>query len=387
MDSHHRDVEIMFPNEPPRGWDVLDLESLLGWAVDSGASDIVFAADSRVSIRLHGTWLFVTRAVVGRADVELLLNKISERANAAGTVGGGDPFNFALDQKRRDGEGRLRFRVNSTSISVGGSSGIDISFRTIPDIPPLPDELNVEEEIMASCFPERGLVLASGKMGSGKSTLIASLLRHSAENYPRRIITFEAPIEFRLHGLKNAIAPVAQSEMGRHIRHPENGNAFELAAPNATRRAADIILLGEANNMETMAAMLEQAEIGVLVFSTVHTGSVAETPGRFINVFPSEVQNQIKTLLCATTRMILHQRLVPAVQGGRIPIREWLVFTPDIRSEMQQTPLHKITSTVESHVQRSGMPLLRYTEELFEKDLIDKASLEEIQKEREVMVQ
>ena len=169
-------------------------------------------------------------------------------------------------------------------------------------------------------------------MGSGKSTLLAAILRDIIEKGGRHVSTYEAPIEFDFDAIPNPGGPVSQSTIPEHLK------SFLTATRNSTRTAPDVVLIGESRDPDTLRGMIESAEIGVAAYSTVHTRSVPETISRIINVFPIGERLQITATLISSLRLIISQRLLPLADGsGRIALREYLAFTPEIREALLNT--------------------------------------------------
>ena len=150
----------------------------------------------------------------------------------------------------------------------GYSTGVKIVFRTIPSMPPVLEDLNVEQGILDHAMPSNGLVLVTGVMGSGKSTLLAAILRRIIETGGRNVSTYEAPIEFDFDAVPNPGGPVSQSTIPEHLK------SFLTATRNSTRTAPDVVLIGESRDPDTLRGMMESAEIGVAAYSTVHTLSL-----------------------------------------------------------------------------------------------------------------
>jgi defect-in-organelle-trafficking protein DotB len=180
---------------------------------------------------------------------------------------------------------------------------------------------------------------------------LAAALRQLAETGHRHIATYEAPIEFDLAGLPNRISPVEQTEIPRHL------GGFVAAARNVTRRAADAVLIGEARDPQTIRSLMEAAEIGVTAYTTVHTRSVADTPSRIIGVFDQAERASLKASLFSAIRVIVQQRLYPAVGGGRRAVREFLVFNQQMRSLLQRESLSNLPMAIEELVQIRGQSL------------------------------
>jgi twitching motility protein PilT len=180
------------------------------------------------------------------------------------------------------------------------------------------EEIGLPDAVRTLADEHRGLILVTGPTGSGKTTTLAAMIGYLNETKPVHIVTIEDPIEV-LH--KDAVASINQREVG-------NDTADFLSALRAAlRQDPDVILIGEMRDTETVRAALQAAETGHLVLSTLHTQDATETVNRVIDFFPPHQQKQIRLTLAGTLRGIICQRLVPTVDGGRVPALEILVNT------------------------------------------------------------
>jgi twitching motility protein PilT len=206
-----------------------------------------------------------------------------------------------------------RFRVN---YFLQGN-GIGAVFRMIPEeIKPL-HELNMPRAVEQFAHLRSGLVLVTGPTGSGKSTTLASIVNAINETYQKHVVTIEDPIEF-VHPNKRCI--FSQREVGTHTK------SFESALRAAIRQNPDVILVGEMRGREVELA-LSAAEMGALVFGTLHTNSAAKTIDRLIDIFPIDQQDQIRMSLSEALSGVLSQLLIPSLDGGRAAAIEILVKT------------------------------------------------------------
>jgi defect-in-organelle-trafficking protein DotB len=259
--------------------------------------------------------------------------------------------------------------------------------RLIPKLPPTLDEMFVSQGIRAGMAPGNGLVLITGVMGQGKSTLLSGMLRWMMENEDRHIGTFEDPIEFDLMSM-NQIAEnmgrggmIIQSQIG--INFPD----FKQTAKNSTRRAVDVCLYGEVRDTETMRGMIEQAEVGTLVYATAHTKAVSATPSRILNTFEHAERPAMSAAFFSAVRMIVQQRLLlaPKNEAGvqnRYAIREYLIFNEDMRQELLLEEDKNWTYIIEEMVENSGVSLLKAAEEAFNDGKICEESFMVIQAEK-----
>lgn len=320
-------MDDLYPDEPSTRWTPGDFDSFLIWACLNNASDINLVPKDPIWIRVFGSWRKATRRQVSNGEISDLLDTFSGTSAASARVAGREALDF-LHEIKLDRFNKNRFRVNATGCRDGFSIGINMIFRSIPNLPPKMSEMNLEEGILRSCFPDNGLVLVCGVMGSGKSTLLSSMFREIIEVQKRHVATYEAPIEFDLMGVPDKSGPIIQMEVPTHIEN------FNEAIRATTRKAQDVVLVGESRDLETFRGMVTVSEVGVAAYSTVHTRSVAETPARIINMFPESLQNQIAVSMLSSLRLIIYQRLVPSVDGKRVALREFLPFDEDIRDHL-----------------------------------------------------
>lgn len=338
--------------EPPN-FMVKEIDQILVRAVEEKASDVVFSTGKPVWTRIHGKWFKCSRKILKLTELENVQNIIARSPSSAAQISSGNDLDFRYEIQTDDRFRRLRFRVNTTACQVGGGRGIEMTFRSIPGKPLLPHQLSVEEGIMKAAFPIFGLVLVTGPVGSGKTTLLAALMRHSATTDPRRILTYEYPVEYDLgEDPDELVAPVTQTEIPVDLR-----GGWPVAVRNSLRRAGDIVLMGEARDRETISSLLEGSETGVATYSTSHTNGVVDTISRIVDVFPWEERDGMVRKMIANLRLVVNQRLFPNPKGGRQSVREYLEFTPDIRKELRMLPYREIVPKLDEFLIGRGQPL------------------------------
>ena len=222
---------------------------------------------------------------------------------------------------------RYRHRVNAVGCYVAGQQGIQITIRTIPSRPPSLESLGVPPEIMDSCSPQEGVIYVTGATGSGKSTLLAAMIKKMAEtpDSHRKILTYEAPIEFVYDGLNMPTSIVSQSEIPKHLP------SFSDGVRNALRRKPHLILVGESRDAETISAVVEAALTGHPVYTTLHSNGVAESIRRLVGSFSKEERAGRTIDIIETCRLIIWQRLAPTIDGKRVALREYLVFNEKVK--------------------------------------------------------
>jgi twitching motility protein PilT len=170
--------------------------------------------------------------------------------------------------------------------------------------------------------------------GSGKSTTLAALIDYINSNYSKHIITIEEPIEF-VH--KNKKSVITQREVG------VDAPSFQAGLKAALREDADVVLVGEMRDLETIALALTAAETGLLVFGTLHTNNARKTVDRIIDVFPSDQQPQIRTMLACSLRGVVAQLLLKCAGGkGRVAVNEILVSNTAVSAIIREGKTEKL---------------------------------------------
>ncbi|BBO86756.1 Dot/Icm secretion system ATPase DotB (plasmid) [Desulfosarcina ovata subsp. sediminis] len=364
----------LYKDEPKAIWTIDNLNNFVLWASNRECSDITFRPNTPVWVRLHGKWVKATERAVNSNEIYALIDASSHNKSSSARIKGGDQYDFAFEIKESRFR-RRRFRVNAAACRDGWASGATMTIRAIPSTPPKLSQMNIDQSLWDGLFPENGLVLVTGVMGTGKSTLLASTIREIAETRHKHIITYEQPIEFDLMGIEAAQGPIEQTEIPMHLR------SFKEAPKNAARRAADVILVGESRDPETMRGILELTEMGVAGYTTVHTRNVPETVARIINMFEIGQQKQAATTLISCLKCIVQQRLLPGAKGGRVAIREWLTFDAADRERLIRLDVERIVPEIWQMLRQKGVTLIQSTKEQYEAGRIRKESLSIIEEE------
>lgn len=356
MDMAANDTAMIWSQDPPKVMEE-DLREALLWAFDRDASDITLMTDEPMLMRLHGEWRRVsTRRLTTPEILELL--SATYAPNAPSLLAGGDALDYSYRIVRSRTE-EVRFRCNATSgqTAFAGHAGLGVVFRAISSVPPSVEDLEIEPDLLAvhrDIARSQGLCLVVGATGTGKSTLLASLMRDVLTTPPSRmIITYEAPIEFNLSATPDKCGVVIQTEVPRH--QP----SFGQGVSNALRRAPDIIMVGEARDKETIAGAVAAGMTGHAVYTTLHASSVAAALPRLIAEFPPNEHRSILSRVLDVARLIVTQRLVPAANGhGRVALREFLALDNEARMELAHCDLDRIQPTLHRLVAERGQSIL-----------------------------
>lgn len=302
------------------------LDSLLSWGYSIGVSRIAFQTGKRVSMRQHGVNFFATKNIIDHKSMVELLNHIHGR-DASARLDNGYDFDTSYSV-RIDRKTRIRFRINATSTSISTSNGAHLVIRPIPDSPPSLDQQGVENEIIQAFFPENGMIIVGGSVGSGKTTLIAGLLlhklKHPCGNF--NIATGEAPIEYLLESIPtNTASTINQSEI------PENLPNFQAFIRGCMRRELTDIVVGECRDGETMDAAINAAMAGNTLTTTIHANNVSLMIQRMIALCPEHDRDNLLTAMIQSLRFMINQKLVFSTDGKRTALREYLTIDDDLR--------------------------------------------------------
>uniref|UniRef100_UPI004056C099 type IV pilus twitching motility protein PilT n=1 Tax=Candidatus Electronema sp. TaxID=2698783 RepID=UPI004056C099 len=297
---------------------------------ERGASDLHMVVGFPPLLRLRGELVPLDEPVLTSESNERILFEIL------------DPDQQAIIKKNRDFdkayalEGVGRFRCNF----LYQHRGIGAVFRIIPTKILTVDQLGLPESVRSIAEYVRGMVLVTGPTGSGKSTTMAAIIDLINDKHPKHIITIEDPLEF-VHPNKQCI--FSQREIGSHAK------SFAKALAVANRENPDVILVGEMRDLETISAALTCAELGILVFGTLHTNSAAKTIDRIINAFPAEEQAQTRTMLADSLKAVIAQQLLKTKDGkGRCAALEILIGSNALASIIREGKINQIESMIQT---------------------------------------
>src|SRR6476659_8492442 len=254
------------------------IDKLFEVLVNEGASDLHIGEGQPPKLRKHGDVMPICEKPLRRDEVASMLSQICGSKSWALFEERGD-FDFAYEMDERS-----RFRCNF----LKQTNGYGAVFRLIPTKIATLDQLRIPAVVKQFGHLRGGLVLVTGPTGSGKSTTLAALIDYINTTFSRHIVTIEEPIEF-VHGNKRSI--ITQREV------PVDCVSFPDGLKAALREDADIVLVGEMRDLETISLALTAAETGLLVFGTLHTNNARKTVDRMVDVFPANKQAQARTML------------------------------------------------------------------------------------------
>jgi len=351
--------------EPSRFTDDL-VDDFLLWCVKKNSSDITMQTDRPVYNEIHGTLYPATFRPLDAADMNVFMTRIYGPEASARLASGND-----LDlsyEVRPDRYTRIRFRVNITAVLSRGRDSAQITMRVLPNEPPTMTDLNVEQEVMDGWAPRQGMVIITGPTGSGKTTLLAAGVRMLMERKQGsgKVVCYEAPIEYVYDAIKSPRSLLSQTEIPRHLP------SFARGVRNALRRKPNIILVGESRDKETIAASIEAAQTGHLVYTTTHTMGVSATIQRMVSAFDPNERSERSYALMETVRMVVTQTLVSKKSGGRVGVREWMIFTDEVRDKLMDMDFREWQTEIQRMLPNFGQSMARSAEILFEAGDIDR---------------
>jgi defect-in-organelle-trafficking protein DotB len=357
------DSQYQYPNEPSR-FEHHNIDDLLVYCHRINASDITIQTAEPITVEVFGRIHKITKRKLANTEVGDLLNAIYGPNGTTQIMRGNDlDTHYEVRPSRNE---RFRYRVNGVGCYIEGHEGIQITIRTIPSTPPSLSTLHLPQAIIDAMAPQEGVVYITGATGSGKSTLLASMIKELGEDplANRKILTYEAPIEFVYDDIIMPSSIVAQSEIPKHLP------SFAEGVRNALRRKPHLILVGEARDPETISAVIEAALTGHPVYTTLHTNGVAETIRRLVGSFPQEERLGRTIDIVETLRLIVWQRLVPSTDGKRIALREYLVFSETLRDKLLDSDPETVTQTTRQLLREYGQPMLVDVEEKYKAGLL-----------------
>ncbi len=294
---------------------------------DRGASDLHIAVGRSPALRLDGQIDPIRFRTLSDRDYDETIGPIApadvwQRFKETGDA------DFAYELS-----GVSRFRVNLFKQQRGQAA----VFRVIPTKLMTLEQLGMPPAVRKVTSLTGGLFLVTGPTGSGKSTTLSAIINEMNMKQSLHFITIEDPIEF-VHPNKRSL--LSQREIGDHAK------SFSTALRAAIREDPDVILVGEMRDLETIGLALTAAEMGVLVFGTLHTNSDAKTIDRVLNVFPTEEQEGARISLASVLKGVLAQQLLRRKGGGRVAAIEVLFATPALGALIREGKTHQIPGVI-----------------------------------------
>ncbi|HYR23780.1 MAG TPA: type IV pilus twitching motility protein PilT [Chthoniobacterales bacterium] len=306
------------------------LDQFLSIIVREGGSDLHIGEGQPPKMRKHGDVGPIREKALTRDETMSMLREVcGERSWKIFEERGDLDFAYEMDAASR-------FRCNY----LKQAHGYGAVFRLIPTKIASLEQLGIPLVAKEFAHLRGGLVLVTGPTGSGKSTTLAALIDYINDNFSRHIVTIEEPIEF-VHDNKRSI--ITQREV------PGDSESFPVALKAALREDADIVLVGEMRDLETVSLALTAAETGLLVFGTLHTNNARKTVDRMVDVFPAARQPQARAMLANSLRGVLAQLLLKKADGsGRVAVNEILVANAAVSAIIREGATQKLQDVIVS---------------------------------------
>ena len=322
------------------------LNDLLLTTARQGASDLHIAVGKKPTLRIDGVLIGLQKeAILTPEDTQgLVLAMLTPEQKEKMLKFGDLDLSFSYEDK-------ARFRVNAffqRGYMAAALRLINAEIKTLEQLrlPPIVHEFTKLNQ---------GFVLVVGPAGSGKSTTLAAMVDEINHKKTEHIITVEDPVEYLFTQDRSIISQ-------REVR--SDSPTFHRALRSVLRQDPDVLMIGEMRDRESISTAITAAETGHLVFSTLHTNSASQTIDRIIDSFPADQQGQITSQLAATLVGIVSERLVPRIDGGRVPACEIMFMNSAIRNLIRERKIYQIDLVIETSLQDGMMTLNRSLAEL-----------------------
>ena len=293
------------------------IQEVLDLAVANKASDVHFSVSVLPRMRVNGELVVITNFDLKDPETmtEMIVSILSDEQKQM--LESDREIDCSITTEL------ARFRVNIYYQKAEVACALRIVPAEIPEF----KALNLPDILMDFVDYKQGFVLITGPTGHGKSTTVASVLNEINRSRSCHIVTIEDPVEYVIKPEKSIIS---QRELGNDTK------SFAMALRSVLRQDPNVVFVGEMRDLETISSALTIAETGHLVFSTLHTNSASQTVDRIIDVFPEGAREQIRVQLSSVITAVVSQRLVPAKNGGRVPVFEIMTATPAVKNSIRE---------------------------------------------------
>jgi len=315
---------------------MMTVEELVAKARADGASDIHLICSLPPKYRRDGELEDMDQQVLTKEDCEAYAKVLAPNS---------------LEQLYRDGEIDLAgtYAENRCRLHIFLQQGVpSVALRLLREEIPALETLGLPPAALSLTKKKKGIILVTGETGSGKSTTLASMLDNINHTRKAHIVTLEDPVEYIYKPDKCAIN---QREVGKDTASFSSGLRASL------REDPDVILIGEMRDRDTIETAITAAETGHLVFGTLHTGSASDAVDRIVQVFPAEMQTQIRLQLSMCLEAVLTQQLVPKKTGGRALACEMMIVTDAIRNLIRSGNTPQIANAVATSAALGGQTM------------------------------
>ncbi|HOW60910.1 MAG TPA: type IV pilus twitching motility protein PilT [Candidatus Moranbacteria bacterium] len=315
------------------------IKNLLRLVAQQNASDLHLVVGRYPTLRLDGKLYPITQEKILQAeDTQALSDVILSEENKKKLIAEGQvDFSYNFEDK-------ARFRTNV----FFQQGNISVAMRMISSRLKTLEELSIPPILYDFTHNTQGLFIVTGPVGHGKSTTLSALVDFINHNEDKNIITIEDPIEY-LYEQDRCI--INQREVGRDTK------SFSSGLRSVFREDANVVLIGELRDLDTISTAVTAAETGHLILATLHTNDTSQTVDRLVDVFPSHQQNQIRSQLASVLIGVVSQRLLPKIGGGRVPALEIMINNNAVANLIRENKTYQIKSVIETSL-KDGMVTL-----------------------------
>ncbi|MFA6007213.1 MAG: type IV pilus twitching motility protein PilT [Candidatus Shapirobacteria bacterium] len=324
------------------------IEEVLRLAVANKASDVHFCLGLTPRMRINGELAEVTNIGVIE-DGEMILSLLSEEQKQRFLEEKELDFSVTLDNSR--------FRANIYTQKGNPACVLRVITEEVPSF----EDLNLPDVLKSFTKLKQGFVLVTGPTGHGKSTTVASMIDEINKNSSVNIVTIEDPVEYIIKPIKSIIS---QRELGSDTK------SYDRALRSALRQDPNVVFVGEMRDLETIQLALTVAETGHLVFSTLHTNSAAQTIDRIVDVFPEGTKAQVRVQLASVLSAVISQRLIPTINGGRVPALEILTASGATSNTIREGKTFMIDNIIQTGVDLGMVSLEMSLAKLVKKGIV-----------------
>lgn len=320
---------------------------LAGTCVRNGVTDLHIRAGQPVAVRRNGHLHFQRDIVFDQTELETVLHHITtDRQRRILAERWSVDFSATLQG--------TQMRLNAFYTA----DGLGLAVRFLPSVVPDFEALNIHPSLRELCGLQHGLILICGPTGNGKSTTIAAMIREINETRSCHVITLEDPIEYRFSSGK---ALMDQRELGAHFP------TYEQGLLDVLREDADVIVVGELRDPETMRLTINAAEAGHLVIATLHAGTPEEALLRLCNAFAEGSQDYARSQIASSLAgvVVQHMEVLPRV-GFRVPVLSILRASGSVRNIIRENRFNQLES-----IQQAGRVEGMFTFERYREEFLD----------------
>ena len=339
----------------------ITLGQLVNLCMEKEASDVHFREGGRLGLRVGGKIVFIENVdVLSKEDTETMVNELITTEKEKKQLEEDREIDFSYTHSNG-----VNFRVN-IFYQRGKLAGV---MRMISKHVPNLEELGVPEFMKNFLDLREGLVLVCGGAGSGKSTTMQSMLKYVNDNMVKHVLTIENPIE---HFFEDNKSMFTQREVGKDIKD------MQIALKSAVREDANIVMVSEIHNYETLDHIIDLVETGHLVISSMLTRNVTQTLERMINFYPENLRHQAQERLASNLVAVMAQDLVQRQdQAGLIGVFELMIKNQSIEQIIRRGNLVQLRTAMQAGAQEGMITMDGYAYQLAEQGVINQNQVNE----------